>query len=265
MEAKNITEIIVVDDGSSEIAYKNLKQTYRDEPSITIHQFTENKGSAQCYNKGIDLATGKFISFLGDDDIFCKERFTTAVNILTTHKAIDIVIENVHSYDEKLANRVAEKDIIVPVNFSGNVLNLLLAKNNYHISLEGMTIRRSLIGNTRFDKRLRISQDTDFIWEICRHAFVQGAGYSHSYVKRRIHSTNITKDQTELYRCREILYSNWYIKSLLASDLKPYRWRFFRHYAHWKAINFYGLNASPIQKIKAYKDVLQESLHARGQ
>lgn len=253
----------MIDDGSTEAGYADLKTHYHGESSVIIYQYKSNGGSPRCYNKGIELVTGDYVSFLGDDDEFCPDRFVAAQRILSGDNTVDVVIENVYSYDYTLSERVAEKDIVVPTNMRGNIFSLLVATNRYHLSLEGMTIRRSLLTDTKFDERLTISQDTDFIWELCRYTTIKGSGYSHSYVKRRIHNTNITKDYQTFHRCREILYQKWFKKSLIEDDLKDYRLIFFRHYAHWKAINRKGLKASYCDKAAAYRDVVYEIFTSR--
>lgn len=259
-QCEGVSEIIIVDDGSTEQSYLNLSSFYADSTEVVVHQYGTNGGSPRCFNKGLELATGDYVSFLGDDDIFCASRFKAAISILREQDDVDIVIESVYSYDSTLENRVVDMDIIVPPNLSGNIFDLLTGVNGYHLSLEGMTIRRKSMSGAKFDCRLKISQDTDFIWELCKEGKVQGVDYKDSYVKRRVHSSNITKDVSSLYRCSEILYQKWFTKSLNEACLRSYRLRFFRHYAHWLGVNRYGLDAKPLQKLIAYAIAVKDTM-----
>lgn len=61
-------EVIIVDDNSTEV---NFKEWLTEIKYLNLKYFKNdvNKGATACRNKGIELATGDFISFLDSDDI----------------------------------------------------------------------------------------------------------------------------------------------------------------------------------------------------
>lgn len=69
------TEIIVVDDGSTDNTFEVLKE-YRGK---IFYVRQENKGIASARNKGITVAKGEIITFLDADDIWYKERVQKVV------------------------------------------------------------------------------------------------------------------------------------------------------------------------------------------
>ncbi|MDT0650828.1 glycosyltransferase family 2 protein [Autumnicola edwardsiae] len=80
-------EVIVVDDGSNRSTKKVLKEL-KSKLSILVTQ--ENKGPAAARNRGINVASGKYILVLDSDDYFEPSFCTKAVKILDSgnHKTI---------------------------------------------------------------------------------------------------------------------------------------------------------------------------------
>ncbi len=69
------TEIIVVDDGSTDNTFDVLKE-YRGK---ILYVRQDNKGIASARNKGMTVAKGEIITFLDADDIWHKERLRKVV------------------------------------------------------------------------------------------------------------------------------------------------------------------------------------------
>ena len=69
-------ELILIDDGSTDNSYE-LVQKYIDERAVlrertrVIHQ--ENSGVARTRNRGIELASGKYLAFIDQDDFVAKD------------------------------------------------------------------------------------------------------------------------------------------------------------------------------------------------
>ena len=71
-------EIIVIDDCSSDNTVKVLKQFN----NIIIIELNKNCGPGNARNKGLDIATGRFITFLDSDDWFNTDNLIKAINLL---------------------------------------------------------------------------------------------------------------------------------------------------------------------------------------
>lgn len=97
LEIKNLYEIIVVDDNSSDDSYNVLKK-YENKSNIKIHHNEENLGVQKSRNKGIELAKYKYIMVIDGDDKL-KERdnkkketyIDEAIDILEKNKNIAFV------------------------------------------------------------------------------------------------------------------------------------------------------------------------------
>ena len=95
---KNI-EIICIDDGSSDKSYDILKEyASKDNRFILLQQ--ENKGAGTARNKGLEIATGDFISFLDADDFFEHDLLELALNKLQESES-DFVIYNSDQFNDK--------------------------------------------------------------------------------------------------------------------------------------------------------------------
>lgn len=84
---KNI-EVIVVDDGSNQIA-KDILNALSDKIDVLIHQ--ENKGQSAARNEGVKNAKGDYILFLDSDDFFEPEFCELAVERMKENNEIKIV------------------------------------------------------------------------------------------------------------------------------------------------------------------------------
>ncbi len=73
-------EIIVVNDGGDDIA--GVTNTYEKDCSITVLNLGERQGPAKARNSGLEIARGKYIAYLDDDDIYYPEHLEKLVGYL---------------------------------------------------------------------------------------------------------------------------------------------------------------------------------------
>lgn len=85
----NNLEIICINDGSTDNSYKILQEySELDSRIIVINQ--KNHGVSNARNRGLSIATGKYIMFLDPDDWYELKAVEKAYNSIVTHDA-DIV------------------------------------------------------------------------------------------------------------------------------------------------------------------------------
>lgn len=83
-------EIICVNDGSTDHSANILERMAESDNRVKV--ITQvNSGPAKARNTGLDIARGKYISFVDSDDFVDKEMYATLVNIAETQSA-DIIV-----------------------------------------------------------------------------------------------------------------------------------------------------------------------------
>lgn len=73
-------EIIVINDGSKDNSKEILEKYAKNYPNIIRHIEQENKGVAKTRNYGIQIAEGKYIAFIDNDDYIDNNYLETFVN-----------------------------------------------------------------------------------------------------------------------------------------------------------------------------------------
>lgn len=175
---KNI-EIILIDDGSKDTSYEICKKlAIVDNRIVLYHQ--ENKGIVSARNKGVELSTGKYISFCDQDDIVKEEMYLKMYEIIkrekvklclcSTGKYINEIEEEYESYeDEILDKKNILKKIIYPIIFDGyamksvEVVNHRVAGTIWKCLIEKRVIINHKISFRRF---LNYEDDLLFLFDI---------------------------------------------------------------------------------------------------
>lgn len=92
-------ELIIVDDKGNDKSIE-IVQNYHD-PRIKIIHNDSNQGIAYSRNRGISIATGKYIALMDDDDYTPRNRLEIENDFLDEHNNIDVVGGAVCTIDEK--------------------------------------------------------------------------------------------------------------------------------------------------------------------
>jgi len=80
-------EVIVVDDGSTD----NTEEIAKSFPGVKYY-YQPNQGVAVAVNNGIGKAKGKYLSFLGSDDIWMPGRFARSFELLESRPDLLVIM-----------------------------------------------------------------------------------------------------------------------------------------------------------------------------
>jgi len=97
----NDWELLVVDDGSEEPLADYIKEVYLSDKRIKLIENEKNLGLQRTLNKGLSLASGKYIARLDDDDWWGDQlKLSLQVDLLDTNPTIGICGTGVVVLDE---------------------------------------------------------------------------------------------------------------------------------------------------------------------
>ncbi len=158
------TEIILVDDGSTDSGSQicdNLAK--RDSRVIVVHQ--NNKGVSAARNAGLEIAKGKYISFVDGDD-FVTAEFTKAMQRVASEDAELFIFgySLVSESNEEIRRANWKSQMLTAEEAIHNVFDY---ENSCGLkpAVWNKIFLRKTIGKLRFDENLAISEDLKFFIE----------------------------------------------------------------------------------------------------
>lgn len=155
--SKEQREIIVVDDGSDEIAIKHI-QDYADEITY-IRQ--RNQGVSVARNLGLRCATGIFIQFVDGDDFLLQTQYEHCLDIIRYHQPADIVLFGLTD------NAKAQ----MATDYQGPTTGAeYMSSNNLHGSVCGYIFKKSILQGLCFESDIVFGEDELFTPQLILNA-----------------------------------------------------------------------------------------------
>lgn len=156
---KNI-EVLLIDDGSSDSSY-SICQEYskKDNRLKLLHK--ENGGVSSARNIGIDVANGKYISFVDADDWVEPDYIEMLIKTMGGGN-------NVIVFCQHFSNGNDDKYINCGV-YEGNYVDFFREDIKIGYVWEGL-YPKSLISDLRFDENFTIGEDTVFVYSVAKKA-----------------------------------------------------------------------------------------------
>ena len=98
LRQKEVSEIIVVDDASTDTTCDVVAALAEGNPRVRLIRSSSNGGPSAARNAGIDAARSDWIAILDADDAYASGRFEALLALASKHDA-DIVSDNLTYYD----------------------------------------------------------------------------------------------------------------------------------------------------------------------
>lgn len=192
-------EIILINDGSTDNSGTICDNfAKRDSRVKVFHQ--ENKGVSNARNRGLDIASGEFITFVDSDDTLECDMYETLINLALKYKA-DVA----HCGYRKMFFDGTSKAVLgtgVLLLQDGIEISKCILKGEYFTgSLCTKLYRRELFNDLRFQTNLKINEDLLINIQIFRKNTV-GVFWDmpkYYYYERAKSATRMTK----LLKCKE--------------------------------------------------------------
>lgn len=154
-------QLILINDGSPDNSESICLDYQKKYPNNIIYYKQKNAGVSVARNKGIEMAEGEFINFLDSDDLWDKDAFKEVYNNYKKNTDINLLSCKMCFFDAKKGNH--------PLNYKYNknkVIDILTDFKYPQLSSSSIFIKRDAIGNHRYDKLIKYSEDNKFINEI---------------------------------------------------------------------------------------------------
>lgn len=167
----NKLEIILVDDCSSDINTKNIiNKIDEDYQNVKTFFFTDrpSKSPSRPRNKGVELATSKYISFLDPDNQAINDGYAKLYKCIKEDNKCDLAIGNMEFINSKVNNYY--KDFLKinnGRNTSTDGRSILLKTNFKSQSIQACLISKNLISDNNL-KMIEgaLGEDTLFFYEL---------------------------------------------------------------------------------------------------
>lgn len=192
-------ELILVDDGSTDKSGDICKEYADIYPGNIRYVRQKNQGVSAARNKGLELATGKYITFFDSDDIWSKHALRDSVRFLEgAGDAVDVVATKIkffdHIIDEHPSNYKFKKT---------RIIDLEKEPDNPLLHLPTCVIRTSVAKDFIFDTKLKVTEDAKFLSEVLvrKKAYGVLAKGVYHYRKRGDTSSAIASHSKSKYYC----------------------------------------------------------------
>jgi glycosyltransferase involved in cell wall biosynthesis len=164
LDQEEVTEILIVEDGSKDNSMEICFQLATSDARITLlqHPGKKNRGVSASRNLGIKSATNEYIAFLDADDYYLPNRFKTTLQCFSVNNTIKGVYELVGIHSDELL--VKPYSLIEEVSPDELFENLQPIGHKVWFHIDGLTVKKSIFEGTGFfNESLKTSEDT-FQW-----------------------------------------------------------------------------------------------------
>ncbi|WP_228975153.1 glycosyltransferase family 2 protein [Streptomyces sp. DH12] len=191
-------EVVAVDDGSTDDSGRELDRFAERYPGVVkvIHQ-ANSGGPAAPSNRALELATGRYVYFVGSDDHLGREALERMVDYADRHES-DVVIGKMVGTNGRYVHQALFRHNDPDVSLYDSALPFTLANTKL--------FRRDLVEQykLRFPEDLPVGSDQPFTIEACVRARKVSvlADYTCYYAVKRGDSSNITYRADHLSRLR---------------------------------------------------------------
>jgi glycosyltransferase involved in cell wall biosynthesis len=195
LHQKQVAEIILVNDGSSDNSLDVIRFIKDERIVLLHHEGNINKGRSASRNLGIQAATSEYIAFLDADDFYLENRFENEWRIFNTIKNCDGVYNaiGVHFYRESSAAEEERLSItsLKELVDSRELGDTLVRGHKGYFHLIGATFKKDLIDKIGyFNEQLEVAEDTEWLWKAAYLGTLLPGNITHPVSLRGVHGTN---------------------------------------------------------------------------
>lgn len=177
-------ELIVIDDFSKDRSLKVIEELKNDK--FIILKNDQNRGAAYSRNRGINVASGRFIAFVDSDDIWRKDKL---------EKQIKFMEDNEIGFSFTSYERVRENgELLTRVNVPMEIKYDELLKNTIILNSTVVFDTKNIDKNLIWMPEYRTSEDTAMFFRILRNGH-DAYGINDYLIKYTIRSNSLSSNK----------------------------------------------------------------------
>lgn len=213
---KEVTELILIDDGSTDNSW-NIIQSFKNKDSRIIalrHYDKKNHGRSKTRNLGIKKATNNLIAFLDADDFYLENRFQKDLNILSKDKTIDGVYNalGIYFYDSYKGSKNISH-VLTTMNKEIKPEDLFekmspIGKEGWFSGDAFIVKRDALIEVGLFNENLYVAEDTELWIKLALKYNLIYGDIKEPVAKRGVHGDNVFYDRQKYRLPRLLMYES---------------------------------------------------------
>lgn len=245
-------EVIAVDDGSTDGGGHLLDRFARRHPELVrvIHQQNSGGPAGPC-NRGLELAAGRYVFFVGADDYLGREALARLVDAADRYGS-DVVLGRAVGVNNRYVHRAVYARTEPAIDLFDPDSGLRWALANFKLFRRELIERHGL----RYPEDMPVNSDQPFTLEAIYRArrVTVLADYDFYYAVRRLNAGNITYSTRHLERLRSVTA----LMDFVAALIEPGERRdtiLFRHFS-WELAKLLGDDFARLDR------EIQESVHA---
>lgn len=189
-----LSEIIVIDDGSTDTTEEKIRNLSNIDPRIYYHKKV-NGGVSSARNLGIELVHGKYVMFIDSDD---EIKSDIIENMVKHSNNNDLVVSGIELHQESGCTEISKEGTFSP----SEVIE------NYGNSIPGLLVngpcaklfRKELLESKeiKFEEGLSLGEDTLFVFQYLKYCsqviFIKNIGYVYYQMGNTSLMTKFRKD-----------------------------------------------------------------------
>ncbi|MHA3046863.1 glycosyltransferase family 2 protein [Riemerella anatipestifer] len=216
-------EWIISDDNSKDNSVEIIKQI--NDPRIKLIESKQNGGAGKARNLALELATGRYITFLDADDLWETNFLEEMVSFMKRENA-ELAYSNYARCDENMTPTIEDfkADKIVTFN------NLL---KTCRLSLLSSMYDSQRVGKEFFPEGSK--REDHVMWLNLLKKIPQGKPLPKTMAKYRMHSNSVSRKKSNIIKDQYLVYKDFMNFSTLKSLYYTAHWAFngFLKYAKW--------------------------------
>lgn len=199
-------EIILIDDGSTDSSGNICDKYAKTDSRIKVYH-QENTGASAARNKGIDMSTGKYITFVDSDDYIAENYISVLYSNMSSN--IDLVISKPQAVNpDGRKSKYWPFDAKVPVELDTDDFRNMNWRYR-HVWMAGVLYKKDTIDDLRFNTDYCVGEDVLFYFSAfkrCRRVryIPEKLYYYVIYEESAFHGRFNNKKFTEFYAWTDI-------------------------------------------------------------